>query len=90
LGSSPGTARHGFPTSSPGSDFIAAIFKNGSSIYSSWQSGAPTFLATATLVPKEFALTASDQITLQAQPNAAGISTGNSNGNGPFLRIKRV
>jgi hypothetical protein len=69
---------------------IAAIFKNGSSIYSSWQSGAPTFLATATLVPKEFALTASDQITLQAQPNAAGISTGNSNGNGPFLRIKRV
>lgn len=69
---------------------IAAIFKNGAALYSAYESGAPTTIATAVLTPKEFTLAANDQITLQGNPNAAGVSTAVQNGNGSFLRIERM
>jgi hypothetical protein len=69
---------------------IAAIAKNGTVIYSAYQSGAPTTLATAVIPTKEFALTAGDTIVLQGNPNAAGVTSGIQNGNGSFLRIKRL
>jgi hypothetical protein len=69
---------------------IGAIAKNGTVIYSAYQSGAPTTLATAVLPPKEFALTSGDTIVLQGNPNAAGVTSGIQNGNGSFLRIKRL
>lgn len=68
---------------------IAAIFKNGSVIYSAYESGAATTLATAVLAPKEFALTAGDTITMQGNPNAAGVVSGVQNANGSFIRIAR-
>lgn len=69
---------------------IVGIAKNGGVIYSSYQSGAPNTHATAVLPPKEFTLAASDTITLQGDPNAAGVVTTTQNGNASYLRIKRV
>lgn len=69
---------------------ISAIAKNGTVIYSAYNSGAGTTLTSASLPPKEFTLAASDTIVLQANVNAASIVTGVQNGNGSFLHIRRI
>jgi hypothetical protein len=69
---------------------IAGIQKGGTTIYSSYESGAPTTQASALLVPKEFTLALGDTITLVGNPNAAAVVTAVQNGNGSFLRIKQV
>jgi hypothetical protein len=69
---------------------ISAVAKNGTVIYSAYNSGAGTTLASASLPPKEFTLAANDTIVLQANVNAAAIVTGVQNGNGSFLHIRRI
>jgi hypothetical protein len=69
---------------------IAGIQKGGVTIYSAYQSGAPTTQATAVMPPKEFTFVAGDTITLVGNPNAAGCTTVVQNGNGSFIRIRRT